>query len=31
MEGFQNHVAKPTEPQELLAAVATLAGRFARP
>jgi len=30
MEGFQNHVAKPTEPQELLAAVAALAGRFAR-
>lgn len=28
MEGFQNHVAKPTEPQELLAAVASLAGRF---
>ncbi|HVU01662.1 MAG TPA: PAS domain S-box protein [Polyangiaceae bacterium] len=31
MEGFQNHVAKPTEPQELLAAVAALAGRLARP
>jgi len=31
MEGFQNHVAKPTEPQELVAAVAALAGRFARP
>ena len=31
MEGFQNHVAKPTEPQELLAAVAALAGRFVRP
>ena len=30
MEGFQNHVAKPTEPQELLAAVAALAGRFGR-
>ena len=30
MEGFQNHVAKPTEPQELIAAVAALAGRFAR-
>lgn len=29
MEGFQNHVAKPTEPQELIAAVAALAGRFA--
>jgi CheY-like chemotaxis protein/anti-sigma regulatory factor (Ser/Thr protein kinase) len=29
MEGFQNHVAKPTEPQELLAAIAALAGRFA--
>ena len=27
MEGFQNHVAKPTEPQELLAAVAALVGR----
>jgi PAS domain S-box-containing protein len=31
MEGFQNHVSKPTEPQELLAAVAALAGRFVRP
>ncbi|RYZ06086.1 MAG: PAS domain S-box protein [Myxococcales bacterium] len=31
MEGFQNHVAKPTEPQELLAAVAALAGKFNRP
>jgi PAS domain S-box-containing protein len=30
MEGFQNHVAKPAEPQELIAAVAALAGRFAR-
>jgi len=30
MEGFQNHVAKPTEPQELVAAVAALAGRVAR-
>jgi PAS domain S-box-containing protein len=30
MEGFQNHVAKPTEPQELIAAVAALVGRFAR-
>nr|MDQ2647102.1 ATP-binding protein [Myxococcota bacterium] len=30
MEGFQNHVAKPTEPQELLATVAALVGRFAR-
>jgi CheY-like chemotaxis protein len=30
MEGFQNHVAKPTDPQELIAAVAALAGRFAR-
>jgi PAS domain S-box-containing protein len=30
MEGFQNHVAKPTEPQELVAAIAALAGRFAR-
>ncbi|HWA76068.1 MAG TPA: PAS domain S-box protein [Polyangiaceae bacterium] len=30
MEGFQNHVAKPTEPQELIAAVAALAGRFTR-
>jgi CheY-like chemotaxis protein len=30
MEGFQNHVAKPTEPQELLAAVAALVGRFVR-
>ncbi|MFO0601525.1 MAG: PAS domain S-box protein [Polyangiales bacterium] len=30
MEGFQNHVAKPTDPQELLAAVATLAGGRAR-
>ncbi len=30
MEGFQNHVAKPTEPQELVAAVAALVGRFAR-
>ncbi len=27
MEGFQNHVSKPTEPQELLAAVAALVGR----
>ena len=31
MEGFQNHVAKPTEPQELVAAVAALAGKFTRP
>lgn len=31
MEGFQNHVAKPAEPQELIAAVAALAGRFTRP
>jgi len=31
MEGFQNHVAKPTEPQELLAVVAALVGGFARP
>jgi PAS domain S-box-containing protein len=30
MEGFQNHVAKPSEPQELVAAVAALAGRFTR-
>lgn len=30
MEGFQNHVAKPTEPQELLAAVAALVGRAPR-
>jgi PAS domain S-box-containing protein len=30
MEGFQNHVAKPTEPQELIAAVAALVGRFTR-
>jgi PAS domain S-box-containing protein len=30
MEGFQNHVAKPTDPQELIAAVAALAGRFPR-
>jgi PAS domain S-box-containing protein len=30
MEGFQNHVAKPTEPQELIATVAALAGRFPR-
>lgn len=30
MEGFQNHVAKPTEPQELIAAVAALARTFAR-
>jgi DNA-binding response OmpR family regulator len=30
MEGFQNHVAKPTDPQELIAAVAALAGRFNR-
>jgi CheY-like chemotaxis protein len=30
MEGFQNHVAKPTEPQELLAAVAALVGGFVR-
>jgi CheY-like chemotaxis protein/anti-sigma regulatory factor (Ser/Thr protein kinase) len=29
MEGFQNHVSKPTEPQELVAAVAALTGRFA--
>jgi PAS domain S-box-containing protein len=27
MEGFQNHVSKPTEPQELLAAIAALVGR----
>ncbi|MES1182952.1 MAG: ATP-binding protein [Myxococcales bacterium] len=31
MEGFQNHVAKPSDPQELVAAVAALAGRFPRP
>ena len=31
MEGFQNHVAKPSEPQELIAAVAALARRFSRP
>ncbi|MDO9016706.1 MAG: PAS domain S-box protein [Deltaproteobacteria bacterium] len=31
MEGFQNHVAKPTEPQELLAAVAALARRHPGP
>ncbi|HWA74424.1 MAG TPA: PAS domain S-box protein [Polyangiaceae bacterium] len=31
MEGFQNHVAKPTEPQELIAAVVALVGRFAPP
>ncbi|MEZ4404935.1 MAG: ATP-binding protein [Polyangiales bacterium] len=30
MEGFQNHVAKPTEPMELLAAVAALVGRHSR-
>ncbi len=30
MEGFQNHVGKPTEPQELIAAVAALVGRFPR-
>jgi len=29
MEGFQNHVSKPTEPQELLAAAAALVGRHA--
>jgi CheY-like chemotaxis protein len=29
--GFQAHVAKPVEPAELLAAVAVLAGRAARP
>lgn len=31
MEGFQNHVAKPAEPQELIAAVAALVGRRAHP
>lgn len=31
MEGFQNHVAKPTEPQELVAAIVALVGRFAPP
>ncbi|WP_053231344.1 PAS domain S-box protein [Sandaracinus amylolyticus] len=30
MEGFQNHVAKPTEPQELVAAIAALVGRRMR-
>jgi PAS domain S-box-containing protein len=30
MEGFQNHVAKPTDPQELVAAVAALVGRHSR-
>ncbi|MDQ3032684.1 MAG: PAS domain S-box protein [Myxococcota bacterium] len=29
MEGFQNHVSKPTEPQELVAAIAALVGRRA--
>ena len=27
MAGFQSHVAKPVEPEELLVVVATLAGR----
>jgi PAS domain S-box-containing protein len=27
MEGFQNHVAKPTEPRELIAAICALVGR----
>jgi CheY-like chemotaxis protein len=27
MEGFTNHVSKPTEPEELLAVVAAIAGR----
>ncbi|HEX3344269.1 MAG TPA: PAS domain S-box protein [Polyangiaceae bacterium] len=29
VEGFQNHAAKPIEPQELVIVVANLAGRFA--
>ena len=29
MEGFQNHVAKPSDPQELIAAIAALVGRHA--
>jgi PAS domain S-box-containing protein len=30
MEGFNNHVSKPAEPQELIAVVAALAGRHRR-
>jgi PAS domain S-box-containing protein len=30
MEGFNNHVSKPAEPQELIAVVAALAGRHGR-
>ncbi len=31
LEGFTNHISKPTEPQELLAVVAASVGRTARP
>lgn len=31
MEGFQNHLAKPTDPRELLAMVAALSGRLSGP
>ena len=30
MEGFNNHVSKPAEPQELIAVVAAVAGRHGR-
>ena len=31
MAGYQMHMAKPIEPQELVATVASFAGRIARP